>query len=287
MISTTDFDIFLKNQSEYLTIFVRDPRTEELTDVVGTSTYNLINISDDSSEDSGSFTATGGTSIVHSSTGVYQYLFNGTTYPDKYVASFRCVLDGDVMGYNTFVKTVGSKYYAYAAQLRPIIDKAQKSVSDLLENMDRATNDPAVQFHFGVDLKSMCLYLDRGVQYINIVPPYTNFTVETFYFDQNGSILLDAALIAYLEAQGLFAIDTDYNYSLGGNSFVVDHFTKLNAFMSSLFTRFDKSLVSYKQQFRSKGSVLFCWQPGGVRTARQLNALPGGYWSRLLSAAFV
>jgi hypothetical protein len=287
MISTTDFDIFLKNQSEYLTVFVRDPRDEELTDVVGTSTFNLINISDDSSEDSGTFTATGGTSIVRASTGVYQYLFDGATYPDKYIASFRCVLDSDVMGYNTFVKTVGSKYYAYAAQLRPIIDKAQKSVSDLLANMDRTTNDPAVQFNFGVDLKAMCLYLDRGIQYINIVPPYTNFNVENFYFDQNGSMLLDAALIAYLEAQQLFAIDTDYNYSLGGNSFVVDHFTKLNSFLSALFTRFDKSLISWKQQFRSKGTVLFCWQPGGVRSARQLNALPGGYWSRLLSAAFV
>lgn len=287
MISTTDFDIFLKNQSEYLTIFVRDPRDETLTDVVGTSTFNLINIADDSSEASGTFTATGGTSILHPSTGVYQYLFNGTTYPDKYVASFRCVLDGDVMGYNVFVKTVASKYYAYAAQLRPIIDKAQKSVSDLLENMDRATNEPAVQFHFGVDLKSMCLYLDRGMQYINIVPPYTNFTVDTFYFDQNGSILLDAALIAYLEAQGLFAIDTDYNYSLGNINFVVDHFTKLNTFLSTLFTRFDKSLVSFKQQFRASGIVLFSWQPGGVRSSRMLNAMDRNYWSRLLSAAFV
>lgn len=287
MISTTDFDIFLKNQSEYLTVFVRDPRDEELTDVVGTSTFNLINISDDSSEDSGTFTATGGASIVHASTGVYQYLFNGATYKDKYVASFRCVLDSDVMGYNTFVKTVGSKYYAYAAQLRPIIDKAQKSVSDLLANMDRTTNDPAIQFNFGVDLKSMCLYLDRGVQYINVVPPYTNFSVENFFFDQNGSMLLDAALIAYLEAQQLFAIDTDYNYSLGGNSFVVDHFTKLNSFLSTLFTRFDKSLISFKQQFRSKGTVMMQITPGGVRSQRMLNSMPSGYWSRLLSSAFI
>jgi hypothetical protein len=287
MISTTDFDIFLKNQSEYLTVFVRDPRTEELTDVVGTSTFNLIDISDDTAEVTSTFTAAGGTNVIRASTGVYQYLFNGTTYPAKYIASFRCVLDGDVMGYNVFVKTVGSKYYAYAAQLRPIIDKAQKSVYDLLENMDRTTFDPAVQFNFGVDLKSMCLYLDRGIQYINIVPPYTNFSVESFFFDQNGSILLDAALIAYLEAQSLFAIDTDYTYSLGGNSLVVEHFTKLNTFMSALFQRFDKSLISFKQQFRSRGTVIAQITPGGMRSSRLLGAMPSGYWSRLLSASFV
>lgn len=287
MISTTDFDIILKNQSEYLTIFVRDPRTEELSDVVGNSTFNLIDISDDAAKVTSVFTAAGGVDVTRASAGVYQYLFNGTTYPAKYIASFRCVLDGDVMGYNVFVKTVGSKYYAYAAQLRPIIDKAQKSVSDLLENMDRTTFDPSIQFNFGVDLRSMCLYLDRGIQYINIVPPYTNFSVESFFFDQNGSILLDAALIAYLEVQSLFAIDTDYNYSLGGNSFVVEHFTKLNTFLSTLFQRFDKSLISFKQQFRAKGTVLCQITPGGMRTSRLLSALPSGYWSRLLSASFV
>lgn len=287
MISTTDFDIILKNQSEYITIFVRDPRTEELTDVVGTSTFRLIDIADDTAQVTSTFTAAGGTNVVRASTGVYQYLFNGTTYPDKYIATFRCVLDGDVLGHNVFVKTVGSKYYAYAAQLRPIIDKAQKSVYDLLENMDRSSFDPAIQFNFGVDLKSMCLYLDRGIQYINIVPPYTNFNVETFYFDQNGSILLDAALIAYLEAQSLFAIDSDYNYSLGGVSLVVEHFSKLNTFLSTLFSRFDKSLISFKQQFRAQPIVLAQITPGGMRSSRVFSAMPSGYWSRLLSASFV
>jgi hypothetical protein len=100
-------------------------------------------------------------------------------------------------------------------------------------------------------------------------------------------ILTDAAVIAALESQGIFAIDTDYNYSLGGNSLVIDHWGKISGLLGTLISRFDSNVIKFKQQFRSKGMVMFQWMPGGVRAARQLSAMPSGFWSRMLSSAFV
>jgi hypothetical protein len=284
----TDFDILRVGQKEYLTIFVRDPLTNELTDVVASSTFSLINISDDSTEEAGTFTAGGGALINHAGTGIYQYEMDTSTYSAEYLAAFRCVLSGEVQNNNIFVKSVSARHFAYAAQLRAQVDKARKSVADDIENMDRSSFEPSVKFYLGVDDKHLIFHLERGVQIINVIPPYTNFTVDNFMFDQNGTVLIDAATISYLISQGIFSIDTDVdNYSIGGNSFVINHYAKISGFLQAMMARFDKNLISFKQQFRSQGIVTFQWMPGGVRSARMLNAMPSGFWSRLLSSGFV
>ncbi len=282
--SFTDFDVFRSGQVDYLTIFVKDPVTENLVDVAGTSTFTLIDISDDTAQVTDTFTASGGSNIHRSGAGIYQYQLDTSTYTGEYLAAFRCVLSGEVINQNIFVKSVPSALFAHAARLRVQVDKARKAVSDDISNMDRSTYEPSVQFFYGYDDKHLIYYLERGAQLINSVPPYTAFTPFTFPWNQYGMILTDAAVIAALESQGIFAIDTDYNYQLGGNSLVVDHFTKLNTHLSSLLTRFDQNVVRFKQQFRSKGLIMFQWMPGGVRTARQLSAMPSGFWSRMLSS---
>ena len=153
--------------------------------------------------------------------------------------------------------------------------------------MDRQDFEPAVNFFFGYDDKHLIYYLERGAQFINLIPPYTALNPITFPWAQYGMILTDSAVIAALESQGIFAIDTDYSYSLGGNSLVIDHWAKISGLLNTLITRFDKNVVRFKQQFRSKGMVMFQWMPGGVRAARQLSAMPSGFWSRMLSSAFV
>jgi hypothetical protein len=287
--SITDFEILRTGQTEKLSIFVRDPSTDVLTDVVGASgsDFSLIDISDDSVKVSQAFGRTGSALVTHPAAGTYQYNFNATTYPQEYLATFRCLMQGEVLQYNVFVKSVRSKNFAYAAALRLQVDKARKSINDQIENIDKPTLQPAIPLLFGYADKNLIYFLERGIQFINSVPPYTGFTVDTFPFNQYGTILIDAATIAALESQGIFAIDTDYSYSLGGNSLVIDHFTKLSSFLSMLLSRFDKSLVSFKQQFRSKGLIVYQFMPGGVRSQRMLNAQPSGYWSRMLSSAFV
>lgn len=289
-VSITDFEVLKHGSKELLSIFVKDPATELLTDVVGTSggsQFTLININGDTTEVTQAFGGSGGGVVQHPSVGVYQYELDTATYDGEYLAAFRCVLPGEVLNNNIFVKNVKSKVFAYAAQLRAQVDKAQKSVFDMVENMDKPDFQPAIPLLFGVTDKCLIYYLERSCQLINMIPPYTSLTVETFPFNQYGTILIDGAIIAYLEAQGIFSIDTDYNYSLGGNSLVIDHFTKINSFLGTLLERFDKNAVRFKQQYRAKGAIMFQFMPGGVRSARQLSALSGtGFWSRLLSTSF-
>ena len=197
-----------------------------------------------------------------------------------------CLLPSEVVTYYMFVKSVSSRQFAFAAQLGIQVDKARKSISDDIENMDSPTAQPSVKLFFGYSAAHYIYYLERGAQIINTVPPYTMFNVDTFPFRTSGTILIDAATIAALESQGIFAIDTDYNYALGGNSLVIDHFTKISSMIGMLLTKFDKDVVRFKQQFRGKGTVMFTFLPGGVRSARMLNALPGGFWSRMLSSTF-
>jgi len=285
--SFTDFDVLRTGTTELLTTFVRDPKTEELVDVVGTSTFNLTDIEGDVVKFTTTFNAAGGIGITRASAGVYQYSFDTSAYPGEYIASWRCVLNGEVVTNNIFVKSAPSKLFARAAALRVQVDKARKSISDDIENMDKPEFEPAVKFFYGYTDAHLIYYLERGAQFINLIPPYTAFNPVTFPWAQYGMILTDSAVIAALESQGIFAIDTDYNYSLGGNSLVIDHWSKISGMLGILIGRFDKSVMQFKQQFRSKGMVMFQWMPGGVRAARQLSAMPSGFWSRMLSSAFV
>jgi len=285
--SFTDFDVFLANQTEYLTIFVRDPNTDTLVDVYGTSTFTLIDISNNTTAITLTFGPSGSAEIVHPAPGVYQYNLDTSTYTREYLAAFRCVLRGEIINQNIFIKSEPAVFFARAAALRVQVDKARKSISDPIENMDNAENDPSVQMFYGYDDKHLIYYLERGAQMINAVSPYTGFSPANFPWGQYGMILTDAAVIAALESQGIFAIDTDYSYSLGGNSLVIDHFGKISQYLATLTSRFDKQLMQFKQQYRSKGMVMFQWMPGGVRAARQLSAMPSGFWSRMLSSAFV
>jgi len=111
-------------------------------------------------------------------------------------------------------------------------------------------------------------------------------TVDQFPFDINGAILIDAATVASLEAQGILAIDTDYEYSLGGNSMVIEHFTKLSSMVASVLERYKSEVLPFKNQFLTKGTLLYQFLPGGIRDMRMLTALPSGFWSRMLSGSW-
>jgi len=286
MVATVDFDIVHKNQTEPISIRVKNTSTEDLVDVAGTSSFSLINIGNDTSEDSGTFEAAGSAKMVRVAEGIYNYSFDAAAYPYEYLLATRCVLANETSSQDIYVKSSSARSFAYAAQLRSIVDKARKSTSDDIVNMNRADNQPSLQFFYGYESKQLIYYLERGVQYLNAIPPYTGLTVDLFPFPQYGAILLDAATIAALEAQGIFAIDTDFNYALGGNSLVIDHYSKLSGMVSQILGRFTKTAISWKQQYRSKGLVMYQFMPGGVRAMRQLNAMPSGFWSRLLSAVY-
>lgn len=281
---TVDFEIVHKNQAEPIVFYVRNTLTQDLEDVAATSTWRLIKIDDDTLVDSGSFGPTGSVDIVQAATGIYQYTFDAAAFPYEYILSLSLVQANGLSSQDIYIKSESAKVFSYAAQLRMQIDKARKSIADNIENEDQPDFTPPIPLMYGYDSRHLIFYITRGTQLINSVSPYTGFTVDSFPFQWYGSILIDAATIYALEAQGVFAIDTDYSYSLGGNSLVISHFEKLSAQLQTLLNRFQKEVVTFKQLYRTKGGILFQFMPGGVRSARMLNSYPAGFWSRLLSS---
>lgn len=284
MYATVDYEIVHKNQTEPITFYIRDTLTNDLMDPIS-GTWSLIKISDDSVVATGTFGATGGSDITRVEEGIYQYSFNASTYSDEYDFALKILQNNEVTTQDIMVKSVSAKHYAYAAALSNQVDKARKSIKDDIENMDRSSDNfnPAIQFFYGYGVKHYIYYLERGVQMLNIIPPYTNLSIDTFPFSAYGSVLIDAATIAALESQGIFAIDTDFNYSLGGNALVIDHFTKLSSEVSAILARFQKNALSWKQLFRTRGLVLYQWGPMAMRTSRLFNVYPSGFYSRLMS----
>lgn len=287
MVATVDFEIVHKGQTEPIDIRVRDTLTDDLTDVAGTSSFSLMNLSDEV-QDSGTFPAAGNAKMVRAAEGIYQYSFDADTYDDTngYLLTTRCVLANETISQDIYVKHASAKCFAYAAQLRGILDKARKSVSDQIINMDASDNQPSLQFFYGYDSKHLIFYLEQGLHYINAIPPYTGLTIDIFPWSQYSTILLDSAVISGLISQGILGIDSDFSYSLGGNQLVIDHYTKISGMINQILTRFQKTVVSFKQMYRSKGLILFQFSPGGVRSQRVLNSMPSGWWSRLLSSVY-
>jgi hypothetical protein len=283
--SITDYNIFRKGEIGQITIFVRDPHNNQLADVYATSKFELVNVADDAILLSENFPPEGGTYVKRQAKGVYQVTINTNTYTSEYLVALSCILPGEVVGYNTLFKAVSAKHFKYAAILRSFVDKSQKSITDYIENMDREEEAP-LKIYYGYPDAFLIYALERGLQLINAVPPYTGLTIDQFPFNSNGAILIDAATIAALEAQGILAIDTDYEYSLGGNSMVIEHFTKLSSMVSSLLERYKSEVLPFKNQFLTKGLLLHQFLPGGVRDMRYLSALPSGFWSRMLSGAW-
>jgi hypothetical protein len=160
--------------------------------------------------------------------------------------------------------------------LRGQLDKAKKSVQRL--DVD------GTDYNFdGLDWDykdyHLATYLDLGVQLINLTSPQTYFTVNNFPSQYFGTLLVMAGMISALDAQKLFSIDTDFDYSLGGNSIRVDHFSNLATFNRELVDRYNALVRVFKQRYRTKGTALIQVQYG-IGLGRFLNVVPSGWWSR-------
>ena len=169
-------------------------------------------------------------------------------------------------------------YYRIMPYLRLQLDKARKS------QMGASLDLQAEDYNFNnLDWEyrdaHMAAYLDLGCQMINLISPQTYFTVPNFPFAMFGQLLIEAAMISALDSQQLFAVDTDFDYSLGGNAIRVDHLAGLSGFARELVDRFNMQVKVFKQRYRSKGTALIQVQYG-IGLGRFLNVVPSGWWSR-------
>lgn len=147
---------------------------------------------------------------------------------------------------------------------RKLIDKAVKLVDEPDECFLGYTDAHLIQ------------YLEEGLTLINAYEPYPCFSSLDHYPLEYLHILHESSLVAGVLSQTLFAIDTDMpNYSDQGNSFVIDHGTKLAALLNTISTRMDKLIPMMKLKFVSTGSLHV--QAGtNFRLTQLLQAAPNG-----------
>lgn len=224
------------------------------------------------------FPETGNSEIRRLGEGRYEIDFDSTNGHGTYMLFWRFKIgDGAqtrTLRKNQCLGVTGLRTFQLLPKLRLMIDKSRKGLTSSKVVGRRASS-------YGYSDAMLAAYLEMGAGIINMVPPYTNFTLESYpHFGAAETLLIYAALIVGLESQGVYAIDTDFPFSFGGNSITVDHLSKIAQFLGLPFLGNFKDLLNgFKQQFRSKGMVLVQMQYS-YSLGRFFSSVPSGFFSR-------
>lgn len=203
----------------------------------------------------------GGTRIVRADVGHYYILWGDNTAPANTPTQTetnrvgKCLFVWCITGpagtaptnLVQVVKVISSRVASIVPGFRSQIDKTIKATSV----------DPEDFCPLGYTDSDLLAYLEGGLQLINAYQPYPIFcTLEQFPCEKFGQTLFDAAMLVGINAQTLFAIDTDIeNWSDQGNAFVINHHPKLVQFTTTMSQRLDKIIPMMKLHFVSTGSL--------------------------------
>jgi hypothetical protein len=222
----------------------------------------------------------GGTRIKRTGTGQYYFLWGdpnaAVNTPDQ--------AETDQVGKTLFVWNVVGPGGTEQETRVQTVEVVSAAVMDLIRtfrlHVDKAIkdvdSDPESFCPLGYTDAWLLEYLRGGVTYVNAYQPYPTWcmleNIPTCYLQP----FLDAGIIVAVNAQTLFAIDTDIeNWSDQGNAFVINHTPKLAAFSAALSQRLDKIVPMMKQHFVDSGSVLT--QAGAnFRLQTLVNMAPSG-----------
>lgn len=265
-IAPADIEILRKGVTEKIVTPVMDRARPEINLPITSGTATLLNYNDVPLITT-TFGPEGNDVVVREREGIYSILMDTTKFTDDiYTLAFSFYPRDEIRPVNItkVIRVLTGKYYRYMPQLRSILDKANKSVGDDLE--------------FGYPDAKLALFMDLGVTRINSVSPFTNLNVTGFP-ESLLQLMFDAAIITAMEAQGILSIDMDYQYSLGGNSLVVDHWSKISAFLQNLIQDFNARLKVAKQFWRFKGEALVQLNYS-YGYSRYLQAVPSFFFAR-------
>lgn len=148
---------------------------------------------------------------------------------------------------SSMLYVIPKSIYPLFPQLRAWVDKAAKVVG--------------LQ---GVGYTDSILYicLRHALQEINAVQPITNLRLTNFPIAQFGSLLIETAVIIALFSQGMFAIDTDIpTYNDQGTSLNLDHWAKIQAYITALAAKLGPQLKLMKMDYLSTGSITLTQGP--------------------------
>lgn len=201
--------------------------------------------------------------IKKEATGRYYIDFTGdTTLTGDYqfVWAWQDIVNGEAINGFQMVSLAPVQCISSFAYLRNQIDKARKDLNS----------------EFGYNDEQLFMYLKGALSEINRVPPSTDLTFVTFPWSKQQQLIIDVATFVALQSQGLVAIDTDSNYSMNGNSFTVDHWSKISAYLSMLQTRVRASMISFKLGYLTRGGSVKVERGAGYRQMALWNAAPTG-----------
>ena len=160
------------------------------------------------------------------------------------------------------VKVASPKSYAILPYFRLELDKALKEVG-----RDKART--------GYTDAQLMAYLTLAVSEINSYQPITSMTLDTFPVASFQMILIWTATLIALVSQGLYAVDTDIEYSDRGASFRMDHSGKIQQYVNMVSSRLQQQMQGFKLQFASVGTVKYEMN-ANFRLQQVLNASPEG-----------
>lgn len=178
----------------------------------------------------------------------------------QFIWTWRDASTGEFYYGTQYVFVVPVQVNAVFPYLRSQIDKAQKDLNT----------------EYGYNDGQMWIYMKGGLQEINRMPPNTSFTFVDYPWTLHQQLLVDTATFVALQAQGLCAIDSDANYSLQGNSFVVDHWSKISSYLSMLQGRLNIHLKQFKLNYLTRISAVKVERGPGFRQVAMFNAAPSG-----------
>lgn len=147
------------------------------------------------------------------------------------------------------------------------IDKSHKDVEE----------DPDNPVYLGYTTWQLLMYLYGGLGIIDSFQPSPTWpSLDAFPVVPYGQVLIDAGMLVGIHSQELYAVDTDIDqWSNQGNTFVISHFAKLEAFANTLWAQLQVLVPQLKLQFVNSGS-LHIELGANYRLAQLLTASPSG-----------
>jgi hypothetical protein len=157
------------------------------------------------------------------------------------------------------------------------IDMKIKFMMEMLRAyLDKSLKDRTQTWGYtDVDL---LMYLISAVGYFNSVPPVTTLGIgnvpDTFM-----QKIIDVAVLYGIEAQMMYAIDTDVSYNDQGLSLNIDHFSKLSALYGNLANRVLEDIKKMKTSLIGFSMIksVMAFNPERARTYMFTNLITPGF----------
>lgn len=161
-----------------------------------------------------------------------------------------------VVRWNTVLGDVGTEMYVGVdSKVQYMMQLLRNQLDKSLKNRDRS---------WGYTDADLFLYLVLGLGYFNSITPPTQLylgAVSDFMIN----MIVDLAVLYGLQAQSIYAIDTDVVYNDQGVSLTIDHFSKLSSVFDKVVSRIERLVRAYKLSMMRGAKLVMAYNPERAR----------------------